>query len=162
MEKMEIRGHTIGAIYKKEYFTEDSFAKQLEKRCRKTRKIIRKKIEPKLRQIKIEYTRTYILVDIFKEKDFALKKPVSKFEISFRDIDRVEIKIVGNTNKDNYYKDYKIRFYNELGDEILYVNFASNDEFYAYRNSLKGYQLLVAHLNINNIEYNISDETYFR
>ena len=33
MEKMEIRGHTIGAIYKKEYFTEDSFAKQLEKRC---------------------------------------------------------------------------------------------------------------------------------
>ena len=47
-------------------------------------------------------------------------------------------------------------------DEILYVYFASNDEFYAYRNSLKGYQLLVAHLNINNIEYNISDETYFR
>lgn len=158
MAKVEILGHTVGAVYKKEFFSECQFLKQLEKKERKTRKIKRKKIEPKLRQTKIEFTRTYILTNIYKEKDFVYKKPISKFKLNYRDIDRVEIRVVESKAHEKFYRNYKIHFYNDLNEEIFYLNFGSNNEFYDYQNSLKGFQLLVAHLNINNIEYDIFKE----
>ena len=162
MAKIEILGHTIGAVFKKEFFSECKYLKQLEKNNRKTRKIKRKKIEPKLRQVKLEFSRTCILTNVYKEKDFQYKKSVASFYLSYREIDRVEIKVLGNDNKERFYRDFKIRFFNELNEEILYLNFGSNNEFYGYQDSLKGFQLLVAHLNINNIEYDIIDESQFR
>ena len=162
MAKVEILGHTYGAVFKKEFFSEERFSEQLEKRCRKTRRMKRKKIEPKLRQVKLEFNRTSILTNIYKEKDFEFKKTIAKFNIDYRDIDRVEIRVIGNNNQEKFVRDYKIYFYNELDQEILYLNFGSNNDFYGYQDSLKGYQLLVAHLNINNIEYDIFDETTFR
>ena len=96
------------------------------------------------------------------EKDFSFKKPVANFNIDYKDIDRVEIHLIGNRNPEKFRKSFKIRFYNELNEEILYVSFGSNNEFYGYENTLKGFEILVAHLNINNIEYDIIDETTFR
>ena len=161
MAKIEILGYTFGAVFKKEFFSEEKYLQQLEIRCRKTRRMKRKKIEPKLRQVKIEFDRTSVLTKIYKEKDFKFKKPVANFKINYRDIDRVEIRMIGNNNKERFYRDYKIYFYNELDEEVLYINFGSNNDFYGYQDSLKGFQLLVAHLNINNIEYDIFDETSF-
>ena len=166
MQKVQILGHTCSAVYKKLYFTEAEYNKQLFKEDKKSKrlnkKLIRKSIEPRLRQIKLEFSRTHILVDVFKEKDFEYKKAIYKYLINYRDIDRVEIRIIGNNNKANFKRSYKIRFYNELNEEILYVNFAANTNFYNYEDSLKGYELLLAHLNINNIEHDIIDETVFR
>ena len=57
---------------------------------------------------------------------------------------------------------YKIRFFDEFNEELMYVVFSNNNEFYKYEDSLKGYNLLLAHININNIECDIFDETVFK
>ena len=82
--------------------------------------------------------------------------------LDYRNIDRIEIYINGNRNPDNYKMNYKIRFFNELNEELMYVVFSNNNEFYKYEDSLKGYNLLLAHININNIESDIFDETVFK
>ena len=56
MQKVEILGHTCSAVYKKLFFNEVEFSKQLQKQDRKSRrlskKLIRKNIIPILRQTK--------------------------------------------------------------------------------------------------------------
>jgi hypothetical protein len=69
---------------------------------------------------------------------------------------------VDNNNKEDFSRTFKIRFFNELNEEIFYLNFGNNDEFYSYYDTMRGYAILVAHLNCNNIEYELIDETYFR
>ncbi len=162
MAQVEIFGHTQGAVYKKQFFTEVEYAKQLERKCRKTRRIKKLGIYPRFRQARIDFSRTHLLIAIYRPDEFEFKKPVSNFKISYRDIDRVEIKVVGNRNEKQYYKVFKIHFFNELNEEIFYINFGSTHSFYLYQASLKGLQILLAELAINEIEYDVFDETYFK
>ena len=166
MQKVEILGHTCSAVYKKLFFSEVEFSKQLQKQDRKSRrlskKLIRKNIIPRLRQAKLEFNRANILVSLYKEKDFTFNKPIYQYLLDYRNIDRIEIYINGNRNPDNYKMNYKIRFFDEFNEELMYVVFSNNNEIYKYEDSLKGYKLLLAHININNIECDIFDETVFK
>lgn len=162
METVQIYGHTIGTIYNKEFFSALKLSKQLEVKCRKTRGIKSLGLQPRLRQIKLEFTRTHILINAYQRHDFDFKKVLGRDSICYRDIDHVEIREIGNNNPEDYTRTFKIRFFNEYNEEILYLNFGNNDEFYSYYDTMRGYAILVAHLNCNNIEYELIDETYFR
>ena len=162
MEKVQIYGHTIGTIYNKEFFSATKLEKQKEVKCRKTRGIKRLGLEARPRQVKLEFTRTHILINAYHRHDFDFKKILGKDSICYRDIDHVEIREIGNNNKEDFSRTFKIKFFNELNEEIFYLNFGNNDEFYSYYDAMRGYAILVAHLNCNNIEYELIDETYFR
>ena len=96
--KIGIYGHTYGAVYNKEFLTELEFNRLLELDTKKSKKIQNLEIYPRLRQIKLEFTRAYMLVNIYRPKDFKYKSVVSKFSIDYREIDHVEIHIIGNNN----------------------------------------------------------------
>lgn len=162
MNKVCIYGHTVGAVLKKLYFTELQYNKEVEKKSRKARRMRRLRIEPKLRQVKVGFTRSCVTLSVYRPVDFEFKKVMASTKIKFRDIDRVEVRIYGNNNPSEYFKVYKVKFFNELNEEIFYLNFGSTNEFYAYKESLKGYHLLMSLIQVNNIEYDIIDETFFK
>ena len=68
METVQIYGHTIGTIYNKEFFSPLKLSKQLEVKCRKTRGIKSLGLQPRLRQIKLEFTRTHILINAYQSE----------------------------------------------------------------------------------------------
>ena len=122
MENVQIYGHTIGTIYNKEFFSATKLEKQKEVKCRKTRGIKRLGLEARPRQVKLEFTRTHILINAYHRHDFDFKKVLGKDSICYRDIDHVEIREIGNNNKEDFSRTFKIRFFNELNEEIFYLN----------------------------------------
>ena len=157
MKDKFIFGHTFGVVLKKKFFNEYEYEKALETKSKSGRKIKWYKLSPKLRHSKMEFVRDGMIISIYRPFDFRCKKPVSKVEINYVDISRVEVKMIGNRNLERFSKVYKVYFYNKLNEEIFYFNFGTKEKQYIEQQ----YELLEALVTANEVEYKLVDETYF-